>query len=254
MSEAETEETVRAALLVIGDEILSGRTVDQNINYIALHCTKIGIRLDEVRVIKDIEDTIIDAVNHLRRTYDYVFTTGGIGPTHDDITAASVARAFDVEIHENEEAIALMAERYPGQELTEARRLMARIPLGAGLIKNTVSGAPGFRMENVIVMAGVPKIMQVMLDSVTPSLRTGRALIARSVVVEAPESRVASCLKELQSGDGDISIGSYPYFREGRVGTVVVLRSVEEGLLESKRGDLGAYLEAENIGFYDEES
>ena len=254
MSEGDGGDIVRAALLVIGDEILSGRTADQNINYIALHCTQIGIRLDEVRVIKDVEELIVDAVNHLRRTYDYVFTTGGIGPTHDDITAASVARAFDVEISENEEAIALMTERYPGKELTEARRLMARIPLGATLIKNTVSGAPGFKMDNVIVMAGVPKIMQVMLDSVTPSLRTGRALIARSIVVETPESRVASCLKDLQEDGEDISIGSYPYFREGRVGTVVVMRSVHEDLLAQKYEDLAVYLEAEEIGFYEEET
>ncbi len=165
---SKSDQPVRAALLVIGDEILSGRTVDQNINYIALHCSKIGIRLDEVRVVKDIEERIVSSVNHLRLSYDYVFTTGGIGPTHDDITAASVAAAFGAELHESKEAIEIMTERYPGQELTEARRLMARIPVGASLIKNTVSGAPGFRLENVIVMAGVPKIMQVMLDAVTP--------------------------------------------------------------------------------------
>lgn len=243
---------VTAALMVIGDEILSGRTSDKNINYLALHCTAIGIRLEEVRVISDKEERIVETLNYLRSTYTYVFTTGGIGPTHDDITAQSVAKALDVKLEENQQAIAIMEERYPGKELTEGRRLMARIPVGGELIKNTVSGAPGFMIENVIVMAGVPKIMQVMLDDVTPRLKTGQRLLSRNFIVKHPESTVADLIGKLDQENEGVSFGSYPYFKQGQVGTVIVLRSVDEGKLEKVGLQFTTALKQENKD-YDEE-
>ena len=173
--------SVTAALLVIGDEILSGRTKDQNIGYIADYLTKIGIELREVRVVPDVTAEIIAAVNALRTRYDYLFTTGGIGPTHDDITAGAVAAALDVEISEDPRAIKLLLERIKPGDLNEARRRMARIPRGAGLIENKISAAPGFWIANVIVMAGVPAIMQAMLDEVAPKLATGAPMIAETI-------------------------------------------------------------------------
>lgn len=243
---------VRAALLVIGDEILSGRTADLNINYLAKHCTQIGIRLEEVRVVSDKEERIIAALQALRAENDYVFTTGGIGPTHDDITAMSVAKALGHELVENEEALAILQARYPGQELTEARRLMARIPVGGVLVNNSVSGAPGFMIDNVIVMAGVPKIMQVMLDAVTPMLNTGNKLISWNIIVHHPESSVADLLKRLDDENEGISIGSYPYFALGNVGTTVVLRGVDMAQLERVCSEMMDALIEEGKSFVDE--
>src|SRR5215212_9565766 len=172
---------VSAALLVIGDEILSGRTKDKNIGYIAEYLTNIGIELREVRVVPDVDDEIVAAVNALRARYTYLFTTGGIGPTHDDITADSVAKALGVAIDVDPRAVAMMRERYKPEDLNEARLRMARIPHGADLIDNPISRAPGFRIANVIVMAGVPSIMQSMLDNVAPTLETGARMIVETV-------------------------------------------------------------------------
>ena len=184
------QEEVTAALLVIGDEILSGRTKDRNIGAVADHCTQIGIRLKEVRIVADDEDAIQAAVRELKRSHDYVFTTGGIGPTHDDITADSIAHAFGVPIDIDKRAVALMRERYADADLTPARLRMARIPEGAELIDNPVSKAPGFQIENVIVMAGVPSIMQAMLEAVTPRLKTGKKMLSDQVRVAAPRARL----------------------------------------------------------------
>lgn len=225
-------EIITAALLVIGDEILSGRTLDKNINTLAVRCTEVGIRFKEVRVIGDDEAEIIEALNALRSKYSYVFTTGGIGPTHDDITALSVARAFGVALLVHSEALAMLEAHYPPQQLNDARRLMARIPDGGELVHNSISTAPGFMIENVIVMAGVPSIVEVMLDDVMPRLKTGVLMLSKTVTVHHPESLVANELLELQSANKEISIGSYPYFREGVVGTTVVMRGVDEALLD----------------------
>lgn len=225
-------DVVTAALLIIGDEILSGRTVDKNINALAVRCTEIGIRLMEVRVVMDDEAQIISALNALRFDYSYVFTTGGIGPTHDDITAQSVARAFSVPLLENSAALAILQERYPDGELTQARRLMARVPEGGELVHNSISAAPGFVIENVIVMAGVPKIVEVMLDDVIPRLKTGVKMLSSTLTVHHPESSVANDLLDLQTAYQSISIGSYPYFHDGEVGTTIVLRGVDHVLLD----------------------
>ncbi len=221
-------EIVTAAVLVIGDEILSGRTKDKNIGFIADYLTAIGIDLKEVRVISDDETAIVEAVNALRARYTYVFTTGGIGPTHDDITAECVAKAFGVAIDYHPEAVAILKERMAkiGGELNEARMRMARIPAGAALVTNKVSGAPGFWIGNVIVMAGVPAIMQAMVDEVAPKLKTGAKLLSESIRADAKEGDVGTELGAIAKAHPDAIIGSYPFFDE-KLGpnTNIVVRS-----------------------------
>lgn len=232
------QEEITAALLVIGDEILSGRTKDRNIGFVADHCTQIGIRLKEVRVVADNEDGIVSAVNALRRCYTYVFTTGGIGPTHDDITADAIARAFGVKIDIDKRAVALLRERYADADLTAARLRMARIPEGAELIENSISKAPGFQIGNVIVMAGVPAIMQAMLLAITPELKTGPRLLSDSVRVNAAEGQIAAPLAACQRTFPDVAMGSYPFFEDGRYGTTLVLSSTDGARLRFAKADL----------------
>jgi len=218
---------VTAAILVIGDEILSGRTKDKNIGYIAEYLTNIGIDLKEVRVVSDEEDEIVTALNALRNRYTYVFTTGGIGPTHDDITADSVAKAFGVPIDVDPRARKLMEERFAarGVEMNEARLRMARIPAGAELVENKQSGAPGFWIGNVIVMAGVPSIMQVMLDEVAPKLKTGVRMLSETVRADAREGDIGTPLGEIAKAHPEVMIGSYPFQDDGRPNTNIVVRS-----------------------------
>ncbi len=222
MAEAEIS---TAAVLVIGDEILSGRTKDKNVGYIADRLTEVGIDLKEVRIVSDERAEIVAALNALRERYSYVFTTGGIGPTHDDITADSVAAAFDVPIDVDPRAVDVMLERYERADLTEARLRMARIPEGAELIANPVSKAPGFNIGNVFVMAGVPSIMQAMMDDVVPRLKAGQIVHSVSVEAGMGEGAVAKPLSALQDAFPDVSIGSYPYQRDGKFQTSIVLRS-----------------------------
>ncbi len=229
---------VSAALLVIGDEILSGRTKDKNIGYIAEYLTGIGIDLKEVRIVGDEEAEIVTAVNALRDRYGYVFTTGGIGPTHDDITAECVAKAFGVAINHDPRAIAIMKERLAqtGAELNEARMRMTRIPQGADLVLNKVSAAPGFWLGNVIVMAGVPSIMQVMLDEVAPKLKTGVRMLSETVRADAREGDIGTPLGEIAKAHPDVAIGSYPFFDEQRgPNTNVVIRGRDESKLAAAK-------------------
>ncbi len=225
---------VTAALLVIGDEILSGRTKDRNIGYAAEYLTAIGIDLREVRVVPDVEDEIVAAVNALRGRYDHVFTTGGIGPTHDDITADAVAKAFGVGIDVDPRAVALLKERIPEANLNSARLRMARIPDGAELIENSVSRAPGFSIGNVHVMAGVPVIMQAMLDAVASRLSKGTPVTSRSIPAGLKEGDIATPFGEIQAAFPDVTMGSYPSFDE-RIGftTTLVLRSRDVARLEA---------------------
>jgi molybdenum cofactor synthesis domain-containing protein len=238
---------VTAALLVIGDEILSGRTKDKNIGTIAEHLTNIGIRLKEVRVVPDEEEEIVAAVNALRARYDYLFTTGGIGPTHDDITADAIAKAFGVSIDVDQRAVALLLERIPRADLTEARLRMARIPAGADLVENSVSKAPGFFIGNVIVMAGVPRIMEAMLAVVTPRLRTGPKLLSRTVDAQIREGDVAPVLTATQKAFPDVAMGSYPYDQNGRYGALLVLRTTDSTRLEEAAAALRRGLDAAGI-------
>jgi molybdenum cofactor synthesis domain-containing protein len=226
MSEAGQDGVVTAAILVIGDEILSGRTKDKNIGYIAEYLTAIGVDLREVRVVADVEDDIVAALNALRHRYTYVFTTGGIGPTHDDITADSVAKAFGVPIDYDPRAVALLQQRFKGPDLNEARMRMTRIPQGADLVTNKVSLAPGFWIGNVIVMAGVPSIMQAMLDEVGPKLKTGRQMLSESIRADAREGDIGTELGDLAKAHPDASFGSYPFF-DDKTGpnTNIVVRS-----------------------------
>jgi molybdenum cofactor synthesis domain-containing protein len=237
-----TQETITAALVVIGEEILSGRTKDANIAYVASYLTRIGILLREVRIVADLDAAIIAAVDELRDRFTYVFATGGIGPTHDDVTTDAIAKAFGVPVVVNPEAVAIMSKRFSGSELTPARLRMARIPEGATLVDNAISRAPGFMIGNVIVMAGVPSIMQVMLDAVSPRLRKGRPMLSRSVRVDVPEGDAAEGLGVLQSAHPEVQIGSYPFFEKKRLGTYVVLRSTEEGKLAAAEEDLWKFI------------
>ncbi len=222
---------VTAAVIIIGNEILSGRTRERNLSYLARGLNEVGIRVREARVIPDLEDVIVDTVNTLRAQHAYVFTTGGIGPTHDDITAASVAKAFGVPLERNAGAVRRLEEYYARPDvsvgLTEARLRMANVPRGAELLENPLSGAPGFRMENVYVLAGVPSIMEAMFDAIKPHLRGGAVVRSREVVVYLPESEVAGTLSRLQARYPDVEMGSYPFVREGRFGTSLVLRCAE---------------------------
>ena len=216
---------VTAAVLIIGDEILSGRTKDQNISYIADYLARIGIDLREARIVPDVTAEIVEAVNALRRRYDYLFTTGGIGPTHDDITADAVAQALGVEISEDPRVIALLLERMKPELLNEARRRMARIPQGAELILNKISAAPGFFIANVVVLAGVPSVMQAMLDDVAPKLLKGTPMSVETVAAGSlPEGSYAAALGALASADPELSIGSYPAYHDGRFHNEIVVR------------------------------
>ncbi|MDE2182650.1 MAG: competence/damage-inducible protein A [Alphaproteobacteria bacterium] len=219
-----------AAVLVIGDEILSGRTQDTNSCTIARFLASLGIDLKEVRVVGDVEAEIVAAVNALRARYRYVFTTGGIGPTHDDITADAVAKAFGVDIAIHPEALAMLAERI--KDLNEARRRMARIPEGASLIKNSVSAAPGFQIGNVFVMAGVPGIMQAMLEDVAPRLARGTLVHSLTVTAAIGEGTIAAGLAKVQFAFPGVAIGSYPYYRPDGFGVNLVARGRDRGAVE----------------------
>ena len=227
-SRSAAPKSITAALLVIGDEILSGRTKDKNIGYIADYMTAVGIELREVRVVPDVEAEIIAAVNALRQRYTYLFTTGGIGPTHDDITSESVAKALGREVIEDPRAIALLLERLKPEDLNEARRRMARLPAGAELVQNSVSKAPGFKIENVIVMAGVPRIMQAMLDDVAPRLETGAKMLMETIdATGVPEGAYAAGLAAIADAHSHLSIGSYPSLGESRFRNEIVVRGKE---------------------------
>ena len=235
--DAHEPQTVTAAVLIIGDEILSGRTKDTNIGTIADHLTSIGIRLKEVRIVPDEEDEIVATVNALRQRYTYVFTTGGIGPTHDDITANAVARAFGVPCEYDAKALSLLAASYAARniEFNEARKRMARMPRGAVHIHNPVSIASGFRIGNVHVMAGVPSIFQAMLDNVVPTLKTGTKLLSATVECPFGEGLIGEPLGEIQKAHPDTIIGSYPKYSDGAFWTELVVRARSQEALDAAR-------------------
>lgn len=232
-----------AGLAVIGDEILSGRTQDRNIAQIATWLNAQGIRLAEVRVVPDVEERIVEALDALRFAYDYCFTTGGIGPTHDDITVDAVAKALSVPVIIHPDARALL-ERYYADKggLNEGRLRMARVPEGAELIPNQMSGAPGIKLGNLFLMAGVPHITAGMLDALTGTLEGGKPLVSVTVGAFAPESEVADLLRQAEQSAEGISIGSYPFFKEGRVGSNFVVRSEDEQRAKAVADDLASKL------------
>jgi molybdenum cofactor synthesis domain-containing protein len=223
-----SEQPVTACLIIIGNEILSGRTVDANLAYIATRLGETGIRMAEARIVPDHETAIVDAVNACRARHSYVFTTGGIGPTHDDITAACVAKAFGRRYERNREAERRLLAYYPPERVNEARMSMADMPEGAELIDNPISVAPGFRLENVYVLPGVPKIMQAMLDGLLPRLRGGARVLSRAITVLAPEGDVAAAgLGDIQARFPALEIGSYPFWRPEGPGTTIVFRGTD---------------------------
>ncbi|MFD0917562.1 competence/damage-inducible protein A [Pseudahrensia aquimaris] len=233
---------VTAAMLVIGDEILSGRTKDKNIGYAAEYLTNMGIDLKEVRVVSDDLDEIADAVNALRHKYTYVFTSGGIGPTHDDITADGVAQAFGLPCEHHPEALAILREHYAKTDLdfTEARQRMARTPRGATLIENQVSKAPGFKIGNVHVMAGVPKIMQSMMDAIGPTLEGGAKVLSKHIDCPVGEGTIGGPLGEIQKKHSETMIGSYPKFDGRNITTQIVVRGRDEAQVDAAIADVEA--------------
>lgn len=236
---SEPAKIVTACILVIGNEILSGRTRDANIQYLALELGQLGVRVMECRVIADVEETVVATVNEVRRKFDYVFTTGGIGPTHDDITADCIAKAFGVGISEHPEAIARMTRHYGDVALfTPARRRMARVPHGGILVDNPVSVAPGFQMENVFTFAGIPKVAEAMFQSMKHRLVGGDPVLSRTVRTNLPEGIVAEPLGALQKRYEDLDIGSYPAFRNGKPSVSLVLRGTEDARLAMATAEL----------------
>jgi molybdenum cofactor synthesis domain-containing protein len=244
---AQPDDRVTCAVLIIGDEILSGRTQDTNLRDIARYLNVIGVDLAEARTVPDVMDEIVDALNALRARYDYVITTGGIGPTHDDITADAIAQAFGVELEEHPEIIAMMTARWGG-ELNAARRRMARVPVGGQLVKNPVQGPPGFTIGNVFTLAGVPAIMRGMLEDVGPRMRGGRPTVSRTVRVEGSgEGVIAAPLEAVAKAHPDMSLGSYPFYGDGGFGSNLVLRGRDPEQLVVVVGELIAALRGAGI-------
>lgn len=233
-------EPVTAAVILIGNEVLSGRTRDANLGYLAAELDVLGIRLKEARVIADDVAAIVEAVNACRSRYDYVFTTGGIGPTHDDITAAAIAAAFAVPLCRDARALALLRRQYAPQDLNTARLKMADIPEGATLIDNPVSKAPGFQIENVYVLPGVPAIMQAMFEGLRQRLVGGARLHSRTISAFTTEGSVAGALAELQARHPVVEIGSYPFARGGRLGVSLVVRGTDPAAVERVAEEIGA--------------
>jgi len=248
-----SDKPVTACLIIIGNEILSGRTVDANLSYIASRLGEIGIRMAEARVVPDDEAEIVAAVNACRARHTYVFTTGGIGPTHDDITAQSIAKAFGRRLERNREAERRLLAYYPPERVNEARMSMADMPEGVELIDNPISVAPGFRIENVYVLPGVPKIMQAMLDGLLPKLEGGTRVLSRAITVLAAEGDVAQAgLGDLQARFPMLEIGSYPFWRPEGPGTTVVLRGADQAQIDAAAD--GLYELAARLGAETRES
>ncbi len=237
------KDTYSAALIVVGNEVLSGRTQDTNTSWIAGQLTDMGITLHQVRVVPDMEGEIVTAIHDLKDVVDYVFTTGGIGPTHDDITAQSIAKALGVELELHPEAFQTLVRHYGDEaQVTPPRKKMAMVPKGASLINNPVSGAPGFQIENVFVMAGVPKIMQAMFDDVKTRLKRGKPFLSNTISCSLGESMVAHDLEAIQNRYPSVNIGSYPHYRGGVVGLSLVLRAADNDMLHAATDEVVAMI------------
>ena len=224
--------TFNAALLIIGNEILSGRTKDTNTSTLAIWLNSIGVKVGEVRVIPDVEKTIVDVLNSLRSNYDYVFTTGGIGPTHDDITAQSVSKAFGLKYEIQKEAYKILEAYYNPGEFNEGRQKMVWMPENANLILNPTSGAPGFYIENVFCLPGVPSILKSMLGGLTNLIVGGEPILTLTISLRTVESEIASALTKVQNKNKDVEIGSYPFFQAGKLGVSIVIRSEDQSKIE----------------------
>lgn len=232
-------------MIIIGNEILSGRTVDANLSYVAKRLNDAaGIQMREARVIPDVTETIVATVNECRAKFDYVFTSGGIGPTHDDITSDAIAKAFGVALHRDPQAERILRQHYTEDTINEARLKMAEVPVGATLLDNPVSSAPGFRMENVFVMAGVPRICAAMVDAILPTLKGGAPVLTLSITTNLAEGEIAADLTAIQQRHTDIDIGSYPLFKQGELSTTLVLRSPEDSRNQAAASEIRAMIAA----------
>jgi molybdenum cofactor synthesis domain-containing protein len=238
---------VNAAILIIGNEILSGRTQDTNTSSIALWLNSIGVLVNEVRVIPDIEGTIIDTVNYLRKVNAYVFTTGGIGPTHDDITALSVSKAFKLEYEIHKEAFKILEAYYKVGEFNEGRQKMVWMPRNANLILNPTSGAPGFNIENVFCLPGVPSILKSMLGGLTNKIVGGKPILSHTISLKTVESEIAKSLTSVQENNKDIEIGSYPFFQAGKLGVSIVIRSEDKSKIDKCSSEILEFVKKNKI-------
>ncbi len=238
---------VNAAILIIGNEILSGRTQDTNTSTLATWLNSIGVKVGEVRVIPDIEKIIIDTLNLLKTNYDYVFTTGGIGPTHDDITAASVAKAFGLKYEIHKKAYQILKEYYKPGEFNEGRQKMVWMPENANLILNPTSGAPGFSIKNVFCLPGVPSILKSMLGGLTNSIVGGEPILSLTISLRTVESEIAESLMKVQNDNQDVEIGSYPFFQAGKLGVSIVIRSEDQSKIDSCNLQILEFVNKKNI-------
>ena len=242
---------VNAAILIIGNEILSGRTQDTNTSTLATWLNSIGVTVGEVRVIPDIEKTIIDTVNLLRNNYDYVFTTGGIGPTHDDITAESISKAFGLKYEIHQQAFKILEAYYKKGEFNEGRQKMVWMPQNANLILNPTSGAPGFNVENVFCLPGVPSILKSMLGGLKNRIVGGEPILSKTISLRTVESEIAKSLTEVQENNQDVEIGSYPFFQAGKLGVSIVIRSEDQSKIDSCNSQILKFVNEKNIEIVD---
>ena len=242
---------VNAAILIIGNEILSGRTQDTNTSTLATWLNSIGVKVEEVRVIPDIESTIIDILNTLRKTYDYVFTTGGIGPTHDDITAESVSKAFGLNYEIHKEAYKILEAYYKLGEFNEGRQKMVWMPKNAKLILNPTSGAPGFNVENVFCLPGVPSILKSMLGVLTNKIVGGKPILSLTISLRTVESEIANALTKVQENNKDVEIGSYPFFQAGKLGVSIVIRSEDQFKIDNCNSQILEFVNEKKIEVVD---
>ena len=236
-----------SGIIIIGNEILSGRTQDTNTSTISKWLNSLGIKVQEVRVIPDIEKIIVDTVNELRKKYDYVFTTGGIGPTHDDITASSISKAFNLTYGPHKEAMSLLEKYYKPGEFNEGRQKMAWMPTNANLIYNPTSGAPGFNVENVFCLPGVPSILKSMLGDISHKLVGGEPILSQTINLRTVESEIAKSLSMVQNNNKDVDIGSYPFFRAGKLGVAIVLRSTNQSQIDKCNLEIIKFVKEKNI-------
>ena len=241
-----------AGIIVIGNEILSGRTQDTNTGTLSIWLNSLGIQVGEVRIIPDVEATIIETLNLLRKKFDYVFTTGGIGPTHDDITALSVSKAFNIKYGPHKEAMSILERYYKPGEFNKGRQKMAWMPITANLILNPTSGAPGFNVENVFCLPGVPSILKSMIGGITEKLIGGEPILSETISLKTVESEIAKSLSEVQENNKGVEIGSYPFFRAGKLGVSIVLRSSQKQKLEQCNMEILKFVKSKSIEIIEE--
>ena len=242
-----TKEKVNAAIIIIGNEILSGRTQDVNVVAISLWLNELGVKLDEVRVIPDIEKSIIQTINEVRKKFKYIFTTGGIGPTHDDITSQSIAKAFNLKYGYHKEAYEILKKYYGQEKFSSGRKRMAKMPTKASLILNPSSGAPGFIVDNVYCLPGVPSILKSMLGGLRNKIKGGKKILSKTISIRTVESEIAESLERIQNKFNDIDIGSYPFFKQGKLGVSLVLRSNNSKLIEKSKKEIINFIKKKKI-------